>query len=122
RCDDHLVPLVADATEQAIVPHVFVEVRWEGNQTSFPVRFDDKAQLPLLLVGRKATEGELIDYFLFGREPDDGDGGSGLPGGDATGPPKTDAPIDTRRILAYFIRRFVQAIPGIEAEVDRAAY
>lgn len=121
RCDEHLVPQVADATEQTIVPHVFVEVRWEGNTTSFPVRFDDKAQLPLLLLGRKATEGELIDYFLFGREPGDGDGGTGLPGDDTAGP-QTDAPIDTRRILAYFIRRFVQAIPGIEAEVDRAAY
>jgi hypothetical protein len=120
-CDKHLAPLVADATQQMVVPHVFVEVRWEGNSASFPVRFDDKAQLPLLLVGRKATEGELIDYFLFGREPDDGDGGSGLPGDNGTGP-QTDSPIDTRRILAYFIRRFVQAIAGIEAELDRAAY
>ena len=36
--------------------------------------------------------------------------------------PASDGPIDTRRILAYFIRRFVQAIPGIEAEVRGAAY
>jgi hypothetical protein len=34
----------------------------------------------------------------------------------------TDAPIDTRRILAYFIRRFVQSIPGLEAEIRRAGY
>src|SRR5262249_37930937 len=34
----------------------------------------------------------------------------------------SDDPLDTRRILAYFMRRFVQAIPGIEAEIERAAY
>ena len=36
--------------------------------------------------------------------------------------PKPDGPIDTRRILAYFMRRFVQAIPGIEAELQQASY
>ncbi len=86
----------------------------------FPIRVDDKATLPLLLVGRKPTEGELIEYFLFGREPGDNDGdgveGNGLPSS------KPDGPIDTRRILAYFIRRFVQAIPGIEAEIQQASY
>jgi hypothetical protein len=103
------------------MPHVFVEVRWEGHSANFPVRFDDKTRLPLLLVGRKPTEGELIDYFLFGKEPEDWEGGSGLPGENSKGS-ATDAPIDTRRILAYFIRRFVQAIPGIEAEIRRAGY
>jgi hypothetical protein len=122
QCDERLEPLAEESTGQQILPHVFVEVRWEGHSANFPVRFDDKTQLPLLLVGRKPTEGELIDYFLFGREPDDGDDGNGLPGDGMDGGPKADAPIDTRRILAYFIRRFVQAIPGIEAEVNRAAY
>ena len=102
-------------------PHVYVEARWQGHSATFPVRFDDKARLPLLLVGRKPTEGELIEYFLFGTEPEDWDDGSGLPG-DGTKGPKPDAPIDTSRILAYFIRRFVQAIPGIEAEIRRAGY
>lgn len=103
-----------------MLPHVVVEVRWEGHTAKFPVRFDDKATLPLLLVGRKPTEGELIEYFLFGREPGD-DEGDGLP---ENGIPvsKPDGPIDTRRILAYFIRRFVQAIPGIEAELQQASY
>jgi hypothetical protein len=100
---------------------VFVEVRWEGHSATFPVRFDDKTRLPLLLVGRKPTEGELIEYFLFGKEPDEWEQGSGLRGDDSKGP-VTDAPIDTRRILAYFIRRFVQAIPGIEAEIRRGSY
>jgi hypothetical protein len=121
RCDDRLEPLAPEPSAQPLLPHVFVEVRWAGLSTTFPVRFDDKAQLPLLLVGRKPTEGELIDYFLFGREPnewDDGDGSSG----EGTDGPTTNAPIDTRRILAYFIRRFVQAIPGIETEVGRATY
>ena len=121
RCDERLRPLAADTPGQPIFPHVFIEVRWEGHSAPFPVRFDDKARLPLLLVGRKPTEGELIDYFLFGKEPDEWEDGSGLPGEDGAGD-ATDAPIDTRRILAYFIRRFVQAIPGIEAEVQRAAY
>ena len=121
RRDELLQPLAADPPVASILPHVVVEARWEGHSATFPVRFDDKAQLPLLLVGRKPTEGELIEYFLFGREPDEWDDGSGLPGKESVGP-ATDAPIDTRRILAYFIRRFVQAIPGIETEVQRAAY
>ncbi len=113
--------MLADPTGQQILPHVFVEVRWDGHSATFPVRFDDKTRLPLLLVGRKPTEGELIEYFLFGKEPEEWEEGSGLPGEDSKGP-ATDAPIDTRRILAYFIRRFVQAIPGIEAEIRRAGY
>ncbi len=120
RCDDHLQPLAVDPTCQ-IQPHVFVEARWEGHSATFPVRFDDKTRLPLLLVGRKPTEGELIEYFLFGTEPDEWDDGGGVPGDGKPGL-KTDAPIDTSRILAYFIRRLVQAIPGIEAEIRRAGY
>ena len=120
RCDSNLLALPKDDSVGQILPHVFVEVRWEGHNAAFPVRFDDKATLPLLLVGRKPTEGELIDYFLFGREPGD-DGGDGGPGAGGPGP-KPDGPIDTRRILAYFMRRFVQAIPGIEAELNQANY
>lgn len=120
QCGKDLVVMASDDFSGPLLPHVIVEVRWEGHTATFPVRFDDKATLPLLLVGRKPTEGELIEYFLFGREPgdDDGDGGegNGLPA------PKPDGPIDTRHILAYFIRRFVQAIPGIEAELQQASY
>jgi hypothetical protein len=121
RCDERLRPLGTPPTDQPVVPHVVIEARWGNHTASFPVRFDDKAGLPLLLVGRKPTEGELIEYFLFGKEPDEWDDGSGLPGEEAA-LASPDAPIDTRRILAYFMRRFVQAIPGIEAEVRRAAY
>jgi hypothetical protein len=121
RYDECLNPLVATVADQAIVPHVFVEVRWEGHSATFPVRFDDKARLPLFLVGRKPTEGELIDYFLFGREPDEWDDTDGTAGNESIAS-DADTPIDTRRILAYFVRRFVQAIPGIEAEIRRASY
>ena len=121
KCDSHLVELANEETSGPILPHVCVEVRWEGHTATFPVRFDDKATLPLLLVGRKPTEGELIEYFLFGREPgEDGEDLVLLGNGDAKWKP--DAPIDTRRILAYFMRRFVQAIPGIEAELQQASY
>lgn len=120
KCDDRLQPIPNQAGQQ-ILPHVFVEARWQGHSATFPVRFDDKTCLPLLLVGRKPTEGELIEYFLFGTEPDEGDDGGGS-SGDGAPSPKPDAPIDTGRILAYFIRRFVQAIPGIEAEIRRAGY
>ncbi|NQV23506.1 MAG: hypothetical protein HQ518_03970 [Rhodopirellula sp.] len=121
KCDSNLVVLPKDDTVGQTHPHVFVEIRWQGNCAAFPVRFDDKAALPLLLVGRKPTEGELIEYFLFGREPGDDNGigdGTGT-GGSGT---KPDGPIDTRRILAYFMRHFVQAIPGIEAELQQASY
>ena len=121
QCDEGLSPLAPDPPGQPVLPHVFVEVRWSNHSATFPVRFDDKARLPLLLVGRKPTEGELIDYFLFGTEPDEWGDGNGPPGDTAAGA-APDAPVDTRRILAYLIRRFVQAIPGIEAEVRRAAH
>ena len=120
-CDDRLRPFPASTSEQQALPDVLVEVRWQEHTAYFPVRFDDKTRLPFLLVGRKPSEGELIEYFLCGKEPEDWDEGSVSPGGEINGP-MTDTPIDTRRILAYFIRRFVQAIPGIEAEVERACY
>lgn len=120
RCDKDLVELPNEETATEIHSNVFVEVRWQGHSATFPVRFDDKATLPLLLVGRRRTEDELIEYFLFGRDPgdddDDEDHSSGVGGH------KPDGPIDTRRILAYFMRRFVQAIPGIEAELQQAGY
>ncbi|MDB4367975.1 hypothetical protein N9Z38_00435 [Mariniblastus sp.] len=119
NCDKDLIELPPGESTEEAIPHVFVEVRWNGNVATYPVRFDDKAKLPLLLIGRKPTEDELIEYFLFGREP--GDGGDGGEGGVGDGK-KNDAPVDTSRILAYFIRRFVQAIPGIEAELLRASY
>jgi hypothetical protein len=121
RCDERLAPLPADSEGQPIQPHVFVMASWQGYSATFPVRFDDKTQLPLLLVGRKPTEGELIEYFLFGTEPDEWGDGSSSQDGDAP-QSMTDAPIDTRKILAYFVRRFVQAIPGIETEIHRAGY
>lgn len=120
RCDEQLTPLPADAVDLMNRPNVVVEVRWENYKATFPVRFDDKAQLPLILSGRKPTEAELIDYFRLGREPDEWNDVTGALGD--SGRQVADAPIDTRRILAYLIRRFVEAIPGIEAELRRAAY
>jgi hypothetical protein len=120
-CDEHLAPRPGNSDGQSVQPHVFVEARWQGHSATFPVRFDDKTKLPLLLMGRRPTEGELIEYFLFGTEPGDWEGESIVQGTEFQRP-HTDAPIDTRRILAYFIRQFVQAIPGIEAEVRRAGY
>lgn len=121
RCDELRKAMPPLPEDQLFGPNVYVDVFWDGKKGVFPVRFDDKASLPLLIAGRRSTEGELIDYFLFGRQPDlDGDGSGG---GRGTEPhTDKDAPVDTRRILAYFIRRFVQAIPGIEAEIDRANY
>lgn len=58
---------------------------------------------------------------MLGTEPDEWNDGGGSQG-EGTQAPATDAPIDTRRILAYFIRDFVRAIPGIEAEINRAGY
>jgi len=121
RCDDQLEDLACTSEEHRNQPHVYVEVRWQGHSASFPVRFDDKGTLPLLLIGRKPTEGELVEYFLFGREPGEWDGEGGTPRTGAR-PRSPDEPIDTRQILAYGIRRFVHAIPGIEAEVERAGY
>lgn len=122
RCDTNLKPLRPLGEGAPGEAAVYVEVRWANNIGFFPVRFDDKATLPVLPAGRRPTEGELIDYFLFGREPDwDGNGGGGGTKGDPD-PLPAERPVDTRRILSYFIRRFVQAIPGIEAEIAAAGY
>jgi hypothetical protein len=122
-CDHHLNPLSPNSSDRPILPHVFVEARWDGHSTAFPVRFDDKTRLPLILMGRKPTEAELIEYFLSGKEPEDWDEVNEVNG--LTGSPPygstTDAPIDTSQILAYFIRRFVQAIPRMEVEIQHAA-
>jgi hypothetical protein len=88
--------------------------------TVFPVRFENKAELPLLLLGRRPSEGELIDYFVYGREPEDSEETGHDQNGEVQSRPED--PLDTRRILSYFIRRFVQAVPGIEAEIERSAY
>ncbi|HWB09931.1 MAG TPA: phospholipase D-like domain-containing protein [Pirellulales bacterium] len=119
-CDERLEP-IAEFGSRSDTPNVYVEARWEGHTANFPVRFDEKTQLPLLLVGRKPSEGELIDYFLFGREPNEWGDGLSFTGNEST-PSSGDEPVDTRYILTYFIRRFVRAIPGIEAEIKRAAY
>jgi hypothetical protein len=119
RCDASEAVVAASRPEK-VAPHVQVEVRWQGASALFPVRFLNKAELPLLLLGRKPSEGELIDYFLFGREPAETE--DELAGRDKGAGRGADDPLDMRRILAYFMRRFVQAIPGIEAEIERAAY
>lgn len=121
HCDDNLKMIQYDNKNETINPGISVKVTWAGHSAMFPVRFDDKTRLPLLHLHRKPTEQELIDYFLHGREPEDSGGGGGHKE-DGNGGNRTDDPIDTSNILSYFIRRFVQAIPGIEAEIERASY
>jgi len=93
----------------------WVEVRWQGECAYFPVRFEEKTTLPRVRGARKATERELLEYFLFGREPWIGDRGDG-PAGPSTADGPED-PVDTRSILSYLIRTFVEAIPGLEAQI-----
>jgi hypothetical protein len=104
-----------------IVPHIQVEVMWGEHRASFPTRFDAKSDLPIILLGRKPSEGELIDYFLLGKEPSDEFPSEGDPAANMTDS-ATETVVDTRRILSYFIRRFVEALPGLEAEILRSAY
>jgi hypothetical protein len=99
-------------------PEAFAVVRWSGLKADFPLRYDDKTALPQILLGRRPTEGELIDYFLLGRVP--GEGGPALPGEQPLDP--EGRPVDTSRILAYFMRRFVQALPGLEVEMLHASH
>jgi hypothetical protein len=95
----------------------WVDVQWQGVAARFPVRFDDKTALPPPPGQRRLTEGELIDYFLYGYEPGGGDGVGGTPHHPAPPDPRR---VDTQRILSYFVRRFVEAIPGIEADIAAA--
>jgi hypothetical protein len=99
-------------------PEAFAFVRWSGQEAYFPLRYDDKSALPQILLGRRPTEAELIDYFLLGRVP--GEGGPAEPGDQPLDP--EGRPVDTSRILAYFMRRFVQALPGLEAELLQASH
>ncbi|MFM7117774.1 MAG: hypothetical protein ACKO0N_14155, partial [Planctomycetota bacterium] len=105
-----------------VTPNVHAEVRWAGNSYEYPVRFDDKAALPLIFRGRKPTESELIEFFLSGREP--GALIEELQFGESEDKATwhRETPIDTRGILSYFVRRFVQALPGVESQVKLAAY
>jgi hypothetical protein len=119
-------PLVGLDLEPAIGPafdpralSTWVEVRWEKVRATFPVRYDDKDDLPPAPGARRYTESELLDYFAHGREPWNGDAGSGSSSAsDDSGSSPTE--VDTHRILSYFIRRFVEALPGIEADLERA--
>ncbi len=114
-----LVPRPGEPPLRA-VPDVEVCLRWGQHVAYFPVRFEDKPSLPLLLGERTPGEESLIDYYLSGREPPE-EFGSGL-GERAPVAAADPQGVDTRRILSYFIRRFVQALPGMEAEIRRACY
>lgn len=98
----------------------WVEVRWGNEYAYFPVRFEEKTSLPRVPGARRATEGELLDYFLLGREP--WIYGSGDSPSDISNMGGPEDPVDTRFILSYFIRKFVEAIPGLEAEILRAVH
>lgn len=104
-------------------PATQVEARWDGyRRASFPVRFDEKQLLPAAPGQRYATELELIDYYRRGWDPFRDPEGPHPPSSD---PPvdalRTDDQVDTSRILSYFVRSFIEAIPGIEEEVRAAA-
>ena len=98
----------------------WVEVRWSGQSTCFPVRFDEKSALPRVPGARRATLGELLEYFLLGHEP--WTVGSDCSPSDPSDMGGLEDPVDTRFILSYFIRKFVEAIPGLEAEILRAVH
>ena len=116
--DQTLTPVPTEPFElRAMSP--WIDVKWGGEVAPFPVRFDDKEALPPAPGFRRLSEGELIDYFMYGREPWESDDGQGGTGTNKT-PPDGGPGVDTRRILSYFIRRFVEAIPGIEDDIARA--
>ena len=120
--DRHLAGVDRTGLESGRALMPWVEVRWDGHAALFPVRFDDKAALPRTVGLRRYTERELLDYFLYGRDPSlsGGDGGEGGSADERGG--TNEEPVDTRRILSYFIRRFVEAIPGLEGEVTQALH
>lgn len=113
---------VVDGNANRTIENVstWVEVRWAGECAYYPVRFEEKTSLPRVPGARRATEGELLEYFLLGREPwtvNSGDSPSAP--ADIGGP---EGPVDTRYILSYFIRKCVEALPGLEAEILRAVH
>lgn len=122
--NEALIPVLGDGRVVGVSNvSPLVEVRWRNHVAQFPVRFEDRASLPPVPGMRRLTEGELIEYFLNGREPwsTGAENVGATPGSPEPEAESTD-PVDTRRILSYFIRRFVEAIPGLEAEVQRAMH
>jgi hypothetical protein len=115
--------LVSDTIVDLNASHVspWVEVRWAEIRTLYPVRFDSKETLPIIPGARKLTEAELIEYFLSGREPWNIDGAP-FDHRQPTGGSISTASEETGQILSYFIRHFVEALPGLEAEVKQATY
>ncbi len=123
-CDESLEHL-EDEVITKYIPDLLIEIRWDDHNAEFPVRFDDKASLPLLLQSRRYTEDELLDYFKTGYDPNSDSGGTDLGWGDDeqnTDKSNEYGQVDTRKILSYHIRRFIQALPGIETELHHAAY
>jgi hypothetical protein len=112
-----------DLAPGAICSYALVE--WDGNLAQFPLRFDNKEDLPLVLGRRGLTEEELIEFYRTGVYPKggDGDGGGGDGGGGDPRPgpqAKPDAGTDPSKILSYRIRSFVEALPGLEAAIRAA--
>jgi len=99
-----------------------LRVKWDRYDVDYPVRFDDKATLPAVPGALALSEAELIRYFLTGRDPwADGMASPDGSGNTNSATPCVEEAVDTRRILSYFMRTFVDALPGIESAMMEGA-
>lgn len=117
--DGNVLPTVRVGVENVSAT---VRILWDTHDVDYPVRFDDKAALPTVPGARSLSEADLIEYFLTGRDPwaeDEISAGDG--GNTGVAAPVVDAAVDTRRILSYFMRTFVDALPGIESAMMEGA-
>jgi hypothetical protein len=96
----------------------WAEIIWDGKEAKFPVRFDSKDSLPLILGSRALSERELIEFYKTGIFQGNGGGGEG--GGMKKKNSTRESTADTSRILSYHIRDFVEALPGLQASVMEA--
>jgi hypothetical protein len=122
------VPLSAEALRALLVSRE-VLVEWAGMQSAEAVAFPlnvaalAREQLPFSTSGQLIGESALVAFYqgqlsfedLFPK--DTGQGGS-TPDGEAED--ASGSAVDTTTILSYQIREFVEALPGIRQELERA--
>jgi len=139
--DEHTAPMtLADRVEGAalgvtlspdaltsVVRNQTVHVRWDAwaAGVAYPINVppEVRARLPMCDPSQRPGESELLAFFqgrlaleeVFPPPPDESTTGTG------EGVGAVDGGIDTSRILAYQVRSFVEALPGVRAELVRSA-
>ncbi len=120
-----VIPL-DDALTRSLLTTQSVEIRW-GNPPragAYPlnVPVELREHLPLGDPNRRPTEADLLAYYLGQITLEDVHAGPGRDGEEGSSEAGVyERTVSTDEILSYQVRDFVEALPGIRAELARAA-